>query len=60
MYAPCFAVEVPELAVLRYDLPSVDLRVVGEDVLPPLLLVHLLQMDAYSLLVLFELVKTRA
>lgn len=60
VHAPCFAVEVAELAVLGHDLAGVNLGVVGEDVLPPLLLVHLLQMNAYGLLVLLGLVRTRA
>ncbi len=57
---PCFAVEVTELAVLGHDLAGVDLGVVGEDVLPPLLLVHFFKVNVYCLLVLFQLVSARA
>lgn len=51
MYTPCFSVKIAELAVLRLDLPSVDLRVMLENVLPPLLLVHLFQVNEHDFLI---------
>jgi hypothetical protein len=51
--SPCFKVEIAELAVLRLDFPSVDLGMVGQDVLPPGLLVELLKMDEDYLLILW-------
>lgn len=41
-YLPSFTVEVTELAVFRHNLLGVNLGMVREDVLPPLLLVELL------------------
>lgn len=46
------AVQIAELAVLRLYLFGVDLGVMSEDVLPPLHLVSLLEVNLYSLLVL--------
>ena len=51
--APRIAVEISQLAVLGMDLGGVDLGVVGEDVLPPLLLVELLEVEVHGLLVDF-------
>lgn len=50
--APCFSVQVAELAVLRCDLGRINLGVVCQDVLPPLLLIDLLEMNVNRLLVL--------
>ena len=50
--APCLPVEVAEFAVLGFDLSSIDLRMMGEDMGPPLLLVHFLQMDVHLLVIL--------
>ena len=52
VYVPCFTVEIAELAVLRLDLGRVDLGMMREDVLPPLLLVEFLQMHKDYLLIL--------
>jgi hypothetical protein len=52
IYAPGFAVQIAQLAILWDNLRSVDLWVVGEYVLPPFLLVHFLQMNVNELLVL--------
>lgn len=49
---PSFTIKVTELAILRLDLTDIDFRVVGEDVLPPILLVHLLEMNMNGLLIL--------
>ena len=51
---PGLSVEVTELAILRLDLGGVDLGVVREYVLPPLLLIELLQVNEYVLLVLYR------
>lgn len=42
---PCLAIEITEFAVLRLDLPRVDLGMVSKDVLPPLYLVHFLEVE---------------
>ena len=49
---PCFAVQIAQLAVTRFDLPDIDFGMMGEDVLPPSLTVYFLQMDMDSLLIL--------
>lgn len=51
-YVPCLAIKVTEFAVLRLDLGRIDLRMMCEDILPPLLLVQLLQVDMNGFLVL--------
>ena len=51
---PGLPVEVTELAILRLDLRCIELGVMREYVLPPLLLVELLQVNEYVLLVLYR------
>ena len=41
---PCLAIEIAEFAVLRLDLPRIDLGMMSKDILPPLHLVHFLEM----------------
>lgn len=41
---PCLAIEITEFAVLRLDLPRIDLGMVSKNILPPLHLVHFLEM----------------
>lgn len=53
---PCLPIEVTELTVLWLNLGGVDLGVVGEDILPPLLLIELLQVNEDALLVLYDAV----
>ena len=50
--APCLPVQITELAALGLDLGGIELGVMGEYVLPPLLLVQLLEMNQDDLLVL--------
>lgn len=49
---PSFAIEIAKFAVLRDYFLCVDLRVMGKDVLPPLLLIYFLEVHKYRLLVL--------
>ena len=51
---PGLSVEVTELAIFRLDLRRVELGVMREYVLPPLLLFELLQVNEYGLLVLYR------
>lgn len=44
---PCLAIEIAEFAVLRLDLPRIDFGVMSKNVLPPLHLVHFLEMKFY-------------
>ena len=49
---PGLSVQVAELAILGLDFRGIELRMVGEYVLPPLLLIEFLQMNENTLLVL--------
>lgn len=51
-HSPGLSVKIAELAVLRFDLSGIDLGMMGKDVLPPLVLVHFLEMDMNGLIVL--------
>jgi hypothetical protein len=51
---PRFTIKIAELAVFRLDLADIDFRMMSEDVLPPILLVQLLEMNMNSLLVLYS------
>ena len=60
MFAQCSGIEIPHLAiqiaqltVLRYDLLGIDLRMVGENMCPPLLLVNFLEVYLDFLLILY-------
>jgi hypothetical protein len=41
---PCLSIEIAEFTVLRLNLPRIDLRMMSENILPPLHLVHFLEM----------------
>lgn len=49
---PRISIQVTKLAILRLDLRRVDLGVVREDVLPPLLRIQLLEVNVHSFLVI--------
>ena len=49
---PGLSVQVAEFAILGLDFRGIELRMVGEYVLPPLLLVELFKMDENNLLIL--------
>ena len=50
---PGLSVEVTKFTVLRYDLLGIDLRMVGENMCPPLLLVNFLEVYLDFLLILY-------
>ena len=50
---PSLSIEVTKLTVLRYDLLGIDLRMVGENMCPPLLLVNFLEVYLDFLLILY-------
>lgn len=54
-HKPRFTIEIAELAIFRLNLADIDFRVMGEDVLPPILLVQLLKMNMNGLLILFNI-----
>jgi len=41
---PCLSIEIAEFAVLRLNLPRIDLGMVSKNILPPLHLVHFFEM----------------
>ena len=41
---PCLSIEIAEFAVLRLNLPRIDLGMMCKNILPPLHLVHFLEM----------------
>lgn len=49
---PCLAIEIAEFAILRLDLPCIDLGMVSEYILPPLHLVHFLEVKLNRRLIL--------
>jgi hypothetical protein len=51
-HSPCLAIKVAQLAVLWLNLGGVDLWMMGEHVLPPLLLIQFLEVDKDRFLVL--------
>ena len=49
---PSLSVQITQLTVFRLDFGGIDLGMMGEHVLPPLLLIEFLQMNENTLLVL--------
>ena len=44
-YSPRFSVKITELTVLGLDFLGIDFRMVGQDILPPVLFLELLEMN---------------
>lgn len=49
---PCLPIQITEFAVLRLNFGGVELGMVGQNILPPLLLIELFQVDQDALLIL--------